>query len=77
MTEIWKERHSIDKARREKIRESMEEYDRTVYYPARKALTERCQEETGHNWVFRDKNPIGYPIYDCTVCGTTEIRADE
>ena len=76
-TDISSERYQIDKDRRAVMESAMKEYDKTVYYPARKALSVRCQEETGHNWSFRDTNPIGYPIYDCSICGTTEIRADE
>jgi hypothetical protein len=76
-TDIWKERLTIDKARRAKMKEAMEAYDIEVYYPARKALRLRCEKETGHNWVFRDTNPIGYPIFDCTICGATEIRPDD
>ena len=74
--DIWTERLKIDKDRRTVMARAMDEYDRTVYYPARKALRLRCQEETGHNWVFRDTNPVGYPIYDCSICGSTEIRSD-
>jgi hypothetical protein len=77
MKEIWKERLELDQARRKKMNEAMDEYDRTVFWPARKALVERCKNETGHNWRFRDTNPLGYPIFDCTLCGTTEIRTDE
>lgn len=76
-TEIWQERLRIDKARREKMTELMDEYDRTIHWPARKALINRCKEETGHNWRFRDTNHLGYPIFDCTFCYTTEIRPDE
>lgn len=75
--EIWEENHAINKARREKTAELMNEYDTQVYWPARKALVEKCKKETGHNWRFRDTNPLGYPIFDCTFCGTTEIRPDE
>ncbi len=76
-TEIWKEKLRIDKARRDKVQELISDYDVNVYWPARKALVERCKEEIGHNWRFRDVNPLGYPIFDCTLCGTTEIRPDE
>ncbi len=75
--EIWEEKLRIDKARRDKMQELMSDYDVNVYWPARKALVERCKAETGHHWRFRDTNPVGYPIFDCTHCGTTEIRTDE
>jgi hypothetical protein len=67
----------LEKARRDKVQELMSDYDVNVHWPARKALVERCKAETGHNWRFRDLNPLGYPIFDCTFCRTTEIRPDE
>lgn len=76
-TEIWKEKLTIEQNRRKKMTEAMDEYDRTVHWPARKALVERCRKETGHNWQFRDTNPVGYPIFVCSICGATEIRSDE
>lgn len=76
-TDISLERMHIDKARRNKMQELMEDYDVNVYWPARKALVERCKNETGHHWQFRDINPVGYPIFDCTICGTVDIRSDE
>jgi hypothetical protein len=76
MKDIWKEKLTIDKARRDKVQELMADYDVNVYWPARKALVERCKNETGHNWRFRDLNPLNYPIFDCTICGTTEIRKE-
>jgi hypothetical protein len=75
-TKIWMEKNLIEKARRDKMKEVMEEYDKTVYYPARKALTERCSK-IGHSWHFHDINPVGYPIFFCNQCGSTEIRKDE
>jgi hypothetical protein len=75
-TKIWKEKYLIEKARREKMQELMGEYEKTVYYPARKALISRCAS-IGHKWNFRDVNPVGYPIFDCNQCGATEIRKEE
>ena len=75
-TKIWIEKGLIEKARRQKMSELMDEYDKTVYYPAKKALHERC-EKVGHHWNFSDLNPVGYPIFVCSICGATEIRSDE
>jgi hypothetical protein len=75
-TKIWKEKGLIERARRQKMSELMDEYDKTVYYPAKKELRERC-EKVGHHWNFRDTNPVGYPIFDCNQCGATEIRKEE
>ena len=74
-TKIWKEKGLIEKSRRQKMSELMDEYDKTVYYPARKALREQC-EKIGHRWNFSDLNPVGYPIFVCNQCGATEIRKD-
>ena len=74
-TKIWKEKHQIEKARRDKMQELMGEYDKNVYYPARKALRERC-ESIGHRWNFSDVNPVGYPIFVCNQCGATDIRKE-
>ncbi len=72
-TKIWIEKGLIEKARRNKMQELMSEYDKNVYYPAKKALRERC-DKVGHRWHFSDVNPVGYPIFVCNQCGTTEIR---
>ena len=74
-TKIWEEKYQIEKARRDKLQEMMGEYDKTVYYPARKALRERC-EAVGHRWNFSDVNPVGYPIFVCNQCGATDIRKE-
>lgn len=71
--EIWQESHRIYKERREKMQELMSEYDQTVFYPAKKALRERCEKETGHNMQFVDTNPVGYPVFTCSTCGYTKI----
>ena len=70
---IWNEKYRIEKERREKQKEAMDEYDTNVYYPARKALHKRCKEETGHNWNFINTNPLGCPIFMCNTCGDTWI----
>jgi hypothetical protein len=75
-TKIWKEKGLIEKSRRNKMKELMGEYDKTVYWPARKTLIERCAK-VGHHWNFHDTNPVGYPIFVCNQCGSTEIRKDE
>ena len=66
---IWSERHDIDNARRVKMTEAMEEYDRTVYYPAKRSLQARCAE-IGHrpqpNFHF---GPTGASWQYCNQCG--------
>jgi len=41
-TEIWRQHWDLQRERSEKMREAMKEYDRTVYYPALRALRARC-----------------------------------
>ena len=42
MSDFAKRRWEIDRARSKKMQELMAEYDKTVYYPAKKALIEEC-----------------------------------
>jgi hypothetical protein len=72
-TSIWNEKYRIEKARREKLKEAMDEYDRDIYYPSKKELYARCEKETGHNWTFTGTNPIGCPIFNCSTCGGCKI----
>lgn len=69
MTEsIWKRHRQLMKERGDKMQELMEEYDKTVYYPALKALREEC-EATGHvRGNFHD-NGLGWCWYWCNQCG--------
>jgi hypothetical protein len=72
MTEesIWHRRHRIDKARRDKNKELMEEYDRTVYYPAKLALKEECANSAeGHTQGTYHDNGLGWHWWYCGRCG--------
>lgn len=71
--DIWKEVTALEKERRDKMRELMGQWDQEYYYPKLKELRDQCT----HNWRFTDTNPLGYPIFDCTICHKTEIRTDE
>jgi hypothetical protein len=68
-TRVWIERHQIEHARMQKLREAMEEYDRTVYLPAKRNLRARCAA-IGHvpqsNYYF---GPTGASWQDCNQCG--------
>lgn len=65
---IWERKHQIEKARREKMKEVMDEYDRTVYYPARKQLIEECEKE-GHSGGKYHDNGFGWSWFYCGKCG--------
>lgn len=67
---IWTRRHEIDKARHDKVKELMEEYDRTVYYPARKQLVEDCEKEGHTQGKFHD-NGLGWTWWWCGKCGAS------
>ena len=69
MSDIWQRRIALDKDRREKMAEAMEEYDRTVFYPARKQLIEDCEKEGHSQGKFHD-NGLGWTWWYCGKCGT-------
>jgi hypothetical protein len=68
MSDIWKRRNEIDKARREKEKELMDEYDHTVYYPAKKQLIEDCAK-IGHYGDNFHNNGFGWSWFYCSGCG--------
>ena len=70
MSVIGEQVRILEKERREKQKSLMEEWDKTYYYPKMKELRAQCE----HNWRFCDTNPLGYPIYSCTICGKTDIK---
>jgi hypothetical protein len=67
---IWTRRYEIDKARQEKMKEVMAEYDRKVYNPARKQLVEDCEKEGHTQGKFHD-NGWGWTWWWCGKCGTS------
>ena len=69
MTEcIWKRRGDIDRERQRKMQELMDEYDRTVYYPAKKQLYQDCYKEGHSGGKFHD-NGLGWVWFYCGKCG--------
>lgn len=68
-SQIWSEKHQIERARSQKLHEAMEEYDRKVYFPAKQALQARCAQ-IGHvaqsNYHF---GPTGASWQYCNQCG--------
>ena len=71
--DIWAESLRLDKERRKKLQELMEEYDSTIYYPALSKMRENC-EALGHKFIFLSLNVVGNPVYICHYCGTTKIE---
>lgn len=66
---IWKRSRQLDNDRRKKTQELMEEYDRTVYYPAKKALQEECEKGPGHHGNNYHDNGLGWHWFYCQSCG--------
>ena len=67
MSDIWKRRGDIDRARALRMKELMDEYDRTVYYPARKQLVRECFLE-GHLGGKYHDNGFGWSWFYCGKC---------
>lgn len=66
---IGERRSDIDRARIKKNRELMDEYDRTVYYPALFALRKECEESEGHRGGKYHDNGLGWSWFYCGKCG--------
>lgn len=66
---IRAERDAIEKARADRLRGAMAEYDRTAHYPALRALRERC---AGLGHAPQDRwhdNGFGTFWRYCSCCG--------
>ena len=68
MSDIWKRRYEIDRARALKMEELLAEYDNTVYYPAKKQLLRDCFLE-GHRGGKHHDNGFGWSWFYCGKCG--------
>jgi hypothetical protein len=67
-SEIWREVRDLERARRIKTKELTEEYERTVYRPARLALQKECKE-IGHVFGTLHDNGLGWTWSYCNICG--------
>ncbi len=68
MTDIWKMKRQIDRDRREFENEAMKDYDRDVYFPARKKLIEECRTLRHVEGHYYD-NGLGWTFLYCGKCG--------
>lgn len=73
--DIWKERHTLEQARRSKMRELMEEFDKE-HYAKMAALRLKCAA-LGHNWRFTNFGPLGAAWYHCGTCGASRVETEE
>lgn len=64
---IWQRRNKLDKDRREKRMAEMEEYDKTIYYPAIRELIKECEQE-GHTFGSFHTNGLGWSWSYCSKC---------
>lgn len=77
--DIWSESVKIDRERRQKRKELMEEYDSKFYYPELKKLQENC-EKLGHSFVFTKfgsclpNRTLGDAFYHCEYCGKIKLE---
>jgi nuclear transport factor 2 (NTF2) superfamily protein len=68
-TDIWMERGLLEKARGDFQEAAMHDYNRDVYYPAMKALRERCAA-IGHRPQNKwHDNGLGWMWCYCNQCG--------
>lgn len=67
---IPSKKHIIERLRREKMKNLMDEYDKTVYYPDLKELREECLAQHGeHNKSTYHDNGLGWEWWYCGRCG--------
>jgi hypothetical protein len=65
---IWSRSRGLEKDRRLKMQELMAEYDRDVYFPARKELINECGL-VGHSSAGFESNGFGWSWSRCRSCG--------
>lgn len=68
MSDFHKRRWKIDQARNKKMKELMDEYDTTIYYPAKRALIEECGKVGHYGGKYHD-NGFGWSWFYCAGCG--------
>ena len=69
MSDIGQRHRQLEKERRDKMKELMEEYDQNIYWPARRKLIEDCEKEGHVQGKFHD-NGVGWSWFWCGKCGT-------
>lgn len=70
MSNISTRFREIEDDRRKEMQRLMQEYDKTVYYPAIKQLREECGIEGHVHGQFHD-NGLGWVWWYCKKCGTS------
>lgn len=65
--DIRKKYREIENARREKLKQVMQEYDETIYYPARQNLIQECEKQ-GHVFGSIGDNGFECTWYNCAKC---------
>lgn len=73
MNEIRERRHKIEQDLRKFTDSVLEEYSRTVYYPARKQLIADCRAQ-GHVEGHYHNNGLGWTFVMCSHCHITMLK---
>lgn len=74
---VEQEFFQIKKNRRDKEKELMHSYDMDVYFPALRALRDRCVTEHGdHHYSHVAYNGWGGEFHTCGRCGYTLAKSD-
>jgi len=68
--DIFDEKLELDKARRSKLNEFLNDYDSRIYNPAIKKIREKCKQ-LGHKFSFYNLDS-SHRIYKCNYCGVSK-----
>jgi hypothetical protein len=68
MSDIGKRKRELDRLRQQKMKELMDEFDKTVYYPKMNQIIEECAKE-GHSGGKYHDNGFGWSWFYCGKCG--------
>lgn len=75
MSDISQRRAALERERRIRIAQAIEEWETKVYYPEMKKLRAECEvSETGHSWRWTNNGPLGDPWFQCMICGATKVE---
>lgn len=70
--DIFDEKLELDKTRRSKLNEFLNDYDSRIYNPAIKKIREKCKK-LGHKFTFHSFNLLhSHKIYKCHYCGVSK-----
>ena len=74
-SEIANAVHSVEKERRDAMRELIRDFDQSYYYPNMRGMRKACGN-LGHKWRFTHLGPLSDPWFSCGVCHASECRSE-